>query len=119
MTGMMDMMNVKKGTVKPEENPVEGQRGKLEGKSSVHEQGPASKYNVENPFVIHVDQSKGGTSVSSSSKTTTNLIEAREEKDMRGHVSLPLKYAELLPMLIDNKLVTPEAQVTLPRIVGL
>ncbi|KAL4379018.1 hypothetical protein GQ457_02G030350 [Hibiscus cannabinus] len=100
MTEMMDMMNT-----------VEGQSGEFEGKGSVRERVPASKYNVENPFVIHVNQSKGGTFESSSSKTTTNLIEAREEKDMRGHVSLPLKYAELLPMLIDNKLVIPVRSV--------
>ncbi|KAK8544928.1 hypothetical protein V6N13_123236 [Hibiscus sabdariffa] len=110
----MDMVNAmakEKGTVKPEDNLVEGQSGEFEGKGSVREQVPASKYNVENTFVIRVNQSKGGTSESSSSKTTTNLIEAQEENDMRGHVSLLLKYAELLPMLLDNKLVTPVRSV--------
>ncbi|KAK8975508.1 hypothetical protein V6N11_034517 [Hibiscus sabdariffa] len=102
MTEMMDMMNAmaeEKGTVKPKNKIVEGQSGEFEVKGYVREQVPASKYSVENPFVICFSKPERGTSESSSSKTTT--------KDMRGHVSLPLKYAELLPMLIDNDLVTP------------
>ncbi|KAK8508714.1 hypothetical protein V6N12_032709 [Hibiscus sabdariffa] len=102
MTEMMDMMNamaVEKGTVKPKNKTVEGQSGEFEGKGYVREQVPASKYNAENLFVIRFNKPEGETSESSSSKTTT--------KDMRGRVSLPLKYAELLPMLIDNNLVTP------------
>ncbi|KAK9033289.1 hypothetical protein V6N11_018322 [Hibiscus sabdariffa] len=114
MSEMMDMMNAmakEKGTVKPKDKTVEGQSGEFKSKGSIREQVPTSKYNVENPFVIRVNKLEGGISESSSSKTTTNLAEAREEKDMRGHVSLPLKYAELLPMLIDNKLVTPVRSV--------
>ncbi|KAK8483042.1 hypothetical protein V6N12_003703 [Hibiscus sabdariffa] len=114
MIEMMDMMNAmakEKGTVKPKNKIVEGQSGEFEGKGSVREQVPASKYNAENPFVIRFNKSEGGTSESSCRETTTNPAEAREEKDMRGHVSLPLKYAELLPMLIDNKLVTPVQSV--------
>ncbi|KAK8480081.1 hypothetical protein V6N12_073990, partial [Hibiscus sabdariffa] len=110
MTETMDMMNAMakgKGTVKPKNKTVEGQNGEFEGKGSVHEQVFASKYNAENPFIIRFNKLEGGTSESSSSKTATNLAEAREEKNMRGHVSLPLKYAELLPMLINNNLVTP------------
>ncbi|KAK8636877.1 hypothetical protein V6N13_064314 [Hibiscus sabdariffa] len=78
-------------TIKLEDKSVESQSGKLEGKGYVHEQAPASKYNAKNPFVIRVNVSEWGTYESSSSKTTTNLVKAREEKDMRGHVSLPLK----------------------------
>ncbi|KAK8488980.1 hypothetical protein V6N12_033905 [Hibiscus sabdariffa] len=114
MTEMMDMMNAmaeEKGTVKPKNKTVEGQSGEFEGKGYVREQVPASKYNAENLFVIRFNKPEGGTSESSSRKTTT--------KDMRGRVSLPLKYAELLTMLINNNLVTPGAQVTLPRIVRL
>ncbi|KAL4353994.1 hypothetical protein GQ457_06G012600 [Hibiscus cannabinus] len=114
MTEMMDMMNAmakEKGTGKPNNKTVEGQSGEFEGKGSVCKQVPASKYNAENPFVIRFNKSEGGMSESSSSKTTTNLAEAREEKDMRGHVSLPLKYVELLPMLIDNMLITPVRSV--------
>ncbi|KAK8990165.1 hypothetical protein V6N11_008680 [Hibiscus sabdariffa] len=102
MTEMMDMMNAmaeEKGTVKPKNKTVEGQSGEFEGKGYVREQVPASKYNAENLFVIRFNKPEGGTSESSSRKTTT--------KDMRGRVSLPLKYAELLTMLINNNLVTP------------
>ncbi|KAK8663872.1 hypothetical protein V6N13_083677 [Hibiscus sabdariffa] len=94
---MMDMMNAmaeEKGTVKPKNKTVEGQSGEFEGKGYVREQVPASKYNAENPFVIRFNKLEGGTSESSSSKTTANLAEAREEKDMRGRVSLPLKTNE-------------------------
>ncbi|KAK8576442.1 hypothetical protein V6N13_032364 [Hibiscus sabdariffa] len=83
----MDMMNAmakEKGTAKPKDKTVEGQSRELEGKGSVREQVLASKYNIEIPFVIRVNKSKGGTSESSSSKTTTNLTEVREEKNMGG-----------------------------------
>ncbi|KAK9033756.1 hypothetical protein V6N11_049940 [Hibiscus sabdariffa] len=114
MTEMMDMVNAmakEKETVKPKDKTIEGQSGEFEGKGFAREQVPASKYNVENPFVIRVNKSKGGTSESSSRKTKTNLTEVREEKNMKGYVSLPLKYVELLPMLIDNNLVTPVQSV--------
>ncbi|KAK8519731.1 hypothetical protein V6N11_064882 [Hibiscus sabdariffa] len=94
MTEMMDLMNAmakEKGIVKLEDKSVEVLSGKLEDRGFIHEQGPAFKYNVENPFVIRVNKSKGGASESSSSKTTINPVEAREEKDMKEHVSLPLR----------------------------
>ncbi|KAK8696264.1 hypothetical protein V6N13_001400 [Hibiscus sabdariffa] len=78
---MMDLMNAmakEKGTVKLEDKSAEGQSGKLGCKGSVHEQAPASRYNAKNPFVIHVNESEGGASESSSSKTTTNLVKAQE-----------------------------------------
>ncbi|KAK8676502.1 hypothetical protein V6N13_142076 [Hibiscus sabdariffa] len=111
---MLDLMNAmakEKGTVKPEDKSVEGQSGKPEDKGSVHEIAPASKYNAENSFVIRVNESEWGTSESSFNKTSTNPVKAREEKDMRGHVSLPFKYPELLPLLIDYKLFTPVRSV--------
>ncbi|KAL4334894.1 hypothetical protein GQ457_07G008880 [Hibiscus cannabinus] len=110
MIEMMDMINAmakEKGIVEPKNKKVEGHSGEFEDKGSVREQVLASKYNAENPFVIRFNKSEGGISESSSSKTTTNPIKVREEKNMMGHVSLLLKYTELLPMLIDNKLVTP------------
>ncbi|KAK8694911.1 hypothetical protein V6N13_072455 [Hibiscus sabdariffa] len=90
----MDMMNAmaeEKGTVKPKNKTVEGQSGEFEGKGSVREQVPASKYNAENPFVIRFNKSEGGTYESISSETTTNPVKVREEENMMGHVSLPLK----------------------------
>ncbi|KAK8690781.1 hypothetical protein V6N13_074307 [Hibiscus sabdariffa] len=100
---MMDMMNAmaeEKGIVKPKNKTVEGQSGEFKGKGSVPEQVPASKYNAENLFVIRVNKSERGISESSSSKTTINLAEAREEKDMRGRVSLPLKVMTSAPDVI-------------------
>ncbi|KAL4384872.1 hypothetical protein GQ457_15G017610 [Hibiscus cannabinus] len=110
MNEMMDMMNFiakEKGAVKLEDKIVEGQSAKLDGTGSVHKQCPAFKYNAENPFVIRGNELEVGASELSSSRTTTNLVKAREEKDMMGHVSLPSKYAELHPMLIDNNFLTP------------
>ncbi|KAK8658780.1 hypothetical protein V6N13_036974 [Hibiscus sabdariffa] len=80
---MMDMMNVmakEKGTIKLEDKLVEGQSGKLEGTGSVHKQGPAFKYNAENPFVIRGNKLEVGASELSSSKTTTNLVKDREKR---------------------------------------
>ncbi|KAK8576673.1 hypothetical protein V6N13_015106 [Hibiscus sabdariffa] len=84
---MMDLMNAmakEKGRFKPKNKTVEGQSGEFEEKGSAREQVFASKYNAENPFVVRFNKLEGGTSESSSSKTTSNLAEAREEKNMRG-----------------------------------
>ncbi|KAK8669543.1 hypothetical protein V6N13_106971 [Hibiscus sabdariffa] len=76
MKDLMNAMAKEKGIVKLEDKTVDGQSGKPEGKGSIHEQAPTSKYNVENPFVIRVNESEGGVSESSSRKTTTHSIKA-------------------------------------------
>ncbi|KAK8690231.1 hypothetical protein V6N13_088932 [Hibiscus sabdariffa] len=78
---MMDLMNAmakEKGTIKLEDKSVEGQSGKLRGRGSIHEQATASRYNVENPFVIRVNESEGGASETVSSKTMTNPVKAQD-----------------------------------------
>ncbi|KAL4335146.1 hypothetical protein GQ457_07G005640 [Hibiscus cannabinus] len=111
---MMNQMNAlaeEKGSSESREDSNKNQNATLDGQSSTIEQGSSIKYHSSNPFVIHINQPVGGIFESSFEEVVAGSEKAWEASNVKKHDPIPLKYIELLSMLVDRNLVTPVQSV--------